>query len=408
MRRRTWTRGINGHACAALLALMGCSGSHGALMDGGDDGAIADAGVDAIVDASADAVVDAHPDTGSDAGSRLPPPYDDVARRLAEAVCDVIEPCDSGLRALTGGACVEWHRIYFEDEDIAFWLRSVTEGRAVFDPDAFEGCLAAVRDAGCSSGDLADLPECRRALRGLGVDGDSCWLPFDCRPDLGCVFDLSCPGHCTARPGDGEPCPDGHLCAPGLDCARDLVCRPQAVAGEDCGGSAGVWCRSGLACIGLTNDTSVPGTCVAVDDSRSAALGDACDLVVGPYCAGDGVCALQTWDAVDEVGTWLCEAPYALDGPCREAAPSGCPVESYCDTSVETGRLVGSCTRFPQLGDHCESSSDWFAPADCAVGLMCTIDGCVPMGRPGDACESFDDCPFSNCVDGVCQIGACY
>jgi len=240
-----------------------------ALMDGRDDGAIADAGVDAIVDAPVDAVVGAHPDTGSDAGSRLPPPYDEVARRLAEAECAAAVPCERGLHAVLGRSCAEAERIVLEDDDVVTWVRSVAEGRGVFDPAAFESCLAAMRDQGCTYRHFTETPECRRAFRGSASQGDSCWQTFDCTPALVCVRALACPGRCEVPPGDGQPCVDFFRCGPGLDCDSHAVCRPQAVLGESCGGATGRTCAPDLACVALPVYGAPPPTCVAVDTSRS-------------------------------------------------------------------------------------------------------------------------------------------
>lgn len=98
---------------------------------------------------------------------------------------------------------------------------SQAAGRTMIDQTAIDACVKKLQTDSCSGispsvvyRSLEDVPGCQAIAVGKVAEGASCDRNFEC------VSGLYCDGAtCRARPGAGQPCPDGQ-------CAAGLYCRP--------------------------------------------------------------------------------------------------------------------------------------------------------------------------------------
>ncbi|MCE9575428.1 MAG: hypothetical protein K8W52_19910 [Deltaproteobacteria bacterium] len=337
--------------------------------------------------------IDAHGDaalTLSDARVKdpcaAPIAVDDLGDCAARAVCAAASRCGLGDSSATrcealarrAGNSLEVVPLGVNSRALAATIR-VTEaaGRAIYDGDAAAACLAAFAAGSCKdvlrSRTVDPLADCA-LFRGKVADGDTCVVPYECRPGSACVYAL---GNFFA-----DSC--------GLD-----VCRPRAALGEAC---ATAPCATGDHCVamrtGATGDrctTGALGAACNFDGDCDAAL--RCNYQIGNRDDGAGTCvaASQVGGECSNdhqcAGELLCVGEMTALGQCRDVSTVGAACDDRC-----VGRLVcdadfagdlGHCIAAPGIGDACSSS--------CGEFLRCFID-CEPLGDVGFNCNNLFDC----------------
>lgn len=202
-----------------------------------------------------------------------------------------------------------------------------------------ETCDPTVQFCGSAGADPDTGPVCtRHRQRGQA-----------CATDDECSFGLVCLGTCgdPPKPPRGAPCTAiGTLCDVGVTCDTTGTCTAQRRAGEACDTPSA--CEKGLACVGLSVDSSgntTSGACRAWLD-----LGGACANAQISGCPASQRC---------ETGTCASGPTPPRAGhrsPCSAAQP--CHARLYCD-AVLCQYLVGQ-------GGDCTTTPD-----ACAPGLVC-------------------------------------
>ncbi|MBI3183893.1 MAG: hypothetical protein HYZ28_17285 [Myxococcales bacterium] len=306
---------------------------------------------------------------------------------------------------------------------------------------AAAGCPA-VNSPPCSSD--ADCPggRCRRSACGP-----------TCLEDTECGTEQLCSGgKCVPRPecaADGD-CAQGFVCKAGLcqctadsACARNQSCvngrceiRKRCQGDEDCAGT-GRRCEvtQGL-CI---PPCSLPTDCAPGTDPRLAAALYVCTegrclrrCISDPSCGPGLICESGTCAVAQCRTTADCPSgQYCTDpdfGRCREyqlcSRSSDCPknyecrafLPGQCPPGFDCTRTV--CQELPRClidtdcvnpanptqrrafceDGHCQPTTRCTSPTQCAQGMACIGDLCVP-----GACRGHPDCPPAQaCVDGAC------
>jgi hypothetical protein len=184
--------------------------------------------------------------SGADAATVPEPLARELARSLAQAVCEKIDSCCSAeerSRVIGVGedrAACEANFGVFYDRQYQLAEAATLESRATFDRAQMAACLDAYRDAGCSSPGAAVVRTCATVLVGRTANGGACANAFQCRSRSCATSAVTNAGECKARKPDGEPCMRAGECASGI-CARTFLsgmCSSRPPEGEACGGDA--------------------------------------------------------------------------------------------------------------------------------------------------------------------------
>ncbi len=253
------------------------------------------------------------------------------------------------------------------------------------------GLAASAPIGGVEAAAVVELDGCEQLWRaGSGTpwrNGESCERGFCYAFDSWCDGDTSV---CEARGGPGDSCSGEYgdeACEIDLTCNADGRCEPAATPtapalNEACGADEA--CAGGWVCIG--------GTCQA-RRGQGQGCGDHAECLLGYSCVG-GQCAAMA----------LCEPLAETGDHCY--LPDECVADHWCNScAFETpgpSCLHGRCDAFLHLGDPCVDGEPW--AGQCAPGLICIVDACVPADLPaGEACESGRQCRSGDCVTGICE-----
>jgi hypothetical protein len=332
----------------------------------------------------------------------------DLPDALAGALCDRLTRC-------AGDAAVE---LFLGEDDCKFLFSSVFHdslfvGMPDLPPETFsyhpelaQQCVDAMRNQACTT--FFDLPiECKNALDGLIGEGGQCTHPAQCSRGLYCNITGPCPGVCTKKPGEAEPCAAGKTCLEGLNCEKidqqDTCVKPITQQDATCGGGSLPHCEFDMYCLGATD--TVTGKCVLSSDLFTVKItGSACSVKSGPLCAAGFSCQVND---VAELGAGLngtCEKEVAKGAPCKLALPDECSAGQYCNIPDVTKGIDGTCTDLPGTGQPCANHA-YFAP-DCAKATHCdqpsSLGTCRSVVTLGNACVDNSGCYSSYCQTGVC------
>ena len=271
-------------------------------------------------------------------------------------------------------------------------------------------------DGTCDVGERCETyGEARRCVPSAGVAlGGECERSNDCVDGAGCRRGV-CTAYCALR--ECEPycetsalCADGSLCHPFSDeddglggetpfgfCATDHLSSCTLVTNEGCAdGERCVWAwttgGTGFAtCSTDTGSLPVGSACtndVALSAEDRDVLTSRCAEGLGcsrPY-RGESVCGVPCELGCDddsycpEVGDACVLAP-----PCADGA---CPAGRYCDSTYDDrlGRESQRCHLYALLGEDCHGRN-------CAAGLTCEWERCIPARVPPDAGVVLWDAP---------------
>ncbi len=228
---------------------------------------------------------------------------------------------------------------------------------------------------------------------------EGCLLNSDCEAPLVCVFrrcstqcvvDLDCTqeprDRCQAAESsysicipdcDRQPCPTGFICG------TDKRCRKECTTSADC----------------LNRQVCISNQCVSPLDvvDGGAPVIARCELDsqcnAGEVCRRNGTCGPQCLATIDCATGQAC-----VSGRCNA-------VDAGTVVSTDAGCLYNSNCGGTQVCRNGVCGIECREPRDCASGLVCTNDRCVPS-TPNDAgtCTFTSDCtsPLA-CLGGACR-----
>ena len=312
----------------------------------------------------------------------------DLITAVAEAQCAAQQECvgEARLEArLLGADCVEQLAAALSEGALGQVAGAVESGALEYDSEEMAGCLDSLADLRCAVNvtRLGDL--CADALRGAAAIGSPCTSHFECSGDAFCDYgseELSCPGVCQPRSGEGEACSaDDEVCAVGLLCVAGN-CSAPAETGEVCS-SQGPLCVLDHECVPKGDGEN---WCRPVGTVYSGVQDDSCSPDT-TLCMTDLVCDRDALTCVPASASGAACTPGSL--------PEPCPADEFCDPESDT------CTARLAVGQPCDPA----LAKQCAVGDYCIDDVCVTLGLSGDACETDGECLSNNCnlVRGACE-----
>lgn len=347
-------------------------------------------------DAGRDAGADGMPNDGGAPGEfdgwvGPPAAFDgqETAQRLAVAICTAQSRCGELLPRETVADCalIEATRILLPVDGRVPGLRAlgplVSAGRIHFDAFALEACLVETATQDCGR-----FPPrtCERFLVGQVPPGGACFLDAECTPGQYCDGVFASCGVCTARLPLGTPCARDASCVSAL-CRNHCLDVEYAAEGEACRDRVGDAVNSVVTvCVGR-DIGCVDQRCAVVRGSGPCEDGEFCAL--GGACIPAEGCWLPTWRSVGELCGPTDYCPGVCEGGvCRsEAAPGSscdyyaprCGPNLYCRD--EGGAVIvgseGTCVTRKGVGEPCVARR-----RECAIGLICTPEGCSPLERP--------------------------
>lgn len=311
-----------------------------------------------------------------------------VARGGADAVCDDMFSCATGLACL-GGRCAP-------PGDVGAACTIPTECLPSLVCVAGECAARAPSGAHCTDSSACEpglLCEGGVCASRTGTQCDDahpcgslerCAQPSSCRAPLGlggacrenadCEASLYCEDAthtCAARPTEGMACANGVICAPGLGCDMDGggTCRVLGGAGMPClfGEFGPFLCAEGFACAG--------GTCGALPTEGQACAGvDTCAAGLGcAFGPGGSICVVPRAEGEACENRQACRAELfcGSSGTCEPDAAIGAP----CDPSL--GDCGGACVLDDSGGFTCRAplaeGAGCLANEDCGAGLTCLV-----------------------------------
>ncbi|MCS6798408.1 MAG: hypothetical protein NZ898_07750 [Myxococcota bacterium] len=351
--------------------------------------------------------------TGSDGpstdGGACNVPIEEFPRRLAAVACQYFERCLGApvVEVFVGPQCTEHFLGLIRNDTFGLIDEAVAAGRIRYDASRACACLDAFSRFSCDSefGD-APPPECVAALEGTVAVGGACSIHEECQAGAFCRLTDSCPGTCTMRAAENQPCGDDMLCAFGLSCQGSVTggesrCRMAARAGEPCGDSDGRECGGFLECQRTSPEGS--GTCQPAT-TFTATEGMPCDIEDGVLCAEGLSCAfMRSTTGAPELRCVRREV--GSDGSCVVSVPDVCGSDRYCNVSGMS--FSGTCAPLPTAGQPCTPFGR------CAPGHACVFgEGggggpgsgtCRRLQDNGGACTASRECYSSRCEDGRCE-----
>jgi hypothetical protein len=264
----------------------------------------------------------------------------------------------------------------------------VSAGEVVLNFPRVAACLDEVASCDMPSigvGLVNDWPACRDVFRGTIVEGGSCLRSEQCAGNSFCDT-TKCPGTCTPRPKEGEPCTEDNQCAtaPGhvvcdRNTCRTIPIRAPAALGARCQGwepgvSELIPCATGLWCDTLSSGIA---TCRNPIPTGDACIGDSDQCVLGSACLDDVCTAIVYGSSINEWTNFCDEGAgfVAVNGQC---VPAGDGSE---------GAVCGD-----SLGYRERASLN-----GCRVGLYCHENVCKVPKKTGEPCVSGEMCEVGSC-----------
>jgi hypothetical protein len=326
--------------------------------------------------------------------------FEEFPAEVADVLCGIYDECYSG--AVFGNPivdCVNQQTLEFRDRTMPLWQGSIDAGNMTYHADLAGSCLASIRNSGCQMMSSGFPAVCEQAFEGNVEAGGPCSSWVDCAGDMYCSIDVECPGVCTERILEGQPCDWEDYCENGLYCQGGL-CAPPAGEGDVCGGEDDIFCAPPLYCFAGEDGN---GTCREFGAMMSLAEGEPCmSMEEGPYCQEGLSCVLVSLEPV----TATCMGPYPSGGACQPGFPDPCPDGEYCNGNFDTGE-GGSCVPLPGEGEPCAPNQTDIGPS-CAGSLECNdSETCVALRRLGESCEYDSECYSYRCEGGHCTAMDC-
>jgi hypothetical protein len=269
-----------------------------------------------------------------------PVPIDDLARLMADAICNNIGPCCREAGFAHEPAQCHARAVMELQSDID---ESRTQPNRAYDAAAARACVDARASAvkACTE-DRATEAACRSVFVGTLQAGQTCSHGSECAPDLYCE---------TASDGSGMHCAINPLSVHGkLGDSCSANCTPSENGG-----------------ICSTNGTGGPGGQVV---SGTAA----CFTNEGLYCGITRTCA-----TIPVIGE-----------PCAMSTVP-CTDDAYCDNGVCAARRTsGPCMQY---------DTSCAATAYCDPSRL----QCVLRKSTGEACTTTIECPNGTICEGTCR-----
>ena len=253
-------------------------------------------------------------------------------------------------------------------------------GRAEYDPEQAQACLAQLRElASKSCPSTADIEQiqrtvCAQVLEPKQTADEPCNEDFECVSDH-CVEDeaSACYGSCleVAEPvGLGEvcgtsSCKDGLLCEPTTDpeTGFDYRCIEPGTVEERGTCASSLACADGLICAGA-------GECLPLPSL--VAEGESCDTRT-TMCEPGLICAdFDPFSGADPSGE--CEPPRQQGEQCLRSYE--CRPGLFCSPGASSAEM-GTCEAYKKEGDVCPASTDDHAGGlheACQDELRCVMD----------------------------------
>jgi hypothetical protein len=407
---------------AALILAAGCEvgdGDFDASFGFGDSGP--DASKHPEDDAGADDAGQEHPNDKPDAAGQgettpdaavgdagsMPEPAKPgaLAKTLASGSCAALTSCLGPrllMDSLSGQDCVSYRTHLYEDRDLHWLDKSVSNGRVKFRPELLAKCEADLAALGCEV-QTRRLPQsCIDVADGDAAPDDACAIDQECKGGAFCDKGSleTCPGTCASLQTSGLPCRTTAQCVDGLIC-RDGACGEPLVEGDECTvpltaamGTGYRECPPGLVCLGSSNNLR----CQSIATVFAAKSGEQCQAT-GKLCELGLVCQSQSAGST----TGICAATSANGGTCRPAIPSQCPSGQYCKDSranVSARAPAGTdgiCSDLPNDGKSCETA------VGCQPGAACFDDDtCHSLKTVGQQCSENRECYGGSCLADTC------
>jgi hypothetical protein len=268
-----------------------------------------------------------------------------------------------------------------------------------YDATNAASCVRLYDQAGCAGPDtLSENPPCNDIFMGSVPLGGECTDDVECANHRICASNGTCPGHCTDRRADGQPCSADSNCSAGLGCGGG-VCVKRTAVGQSCVSGSSV-CEGFSECMLSAQGSHV---CRGWGDFYVQEAGATCDTSTMTLCRDGLACILES-DAGDAGGTTTsttgtCKAVLADGQACSTVSPSPCTDYSYC--AIATGDALGTCQPWPSEGQPCGFFSGF--QVLCGAGLTCLDKTCQPLLANGANCTSGDYCLSGSCSSGICS-----
>jgi hypothetical protein len=339
-------------------------------------------------------------DTEGDDATSSGVPLEDLPAKYADAACAAYTACMGDLLEVfrPGEDCARALAIKLEEELPAL-QEAIDAGRVTYDGSKVESCVNELSGFGCAELLNRAPDSCQAVTIGSLALGDDCTIDDECAgTDVFCDFDAACPGTCSKLGVQGDPCQRDSDCRSGLSCFNETgSCVAPGKEGDLCQ-QGEPDCAPGFICLGEDSEAKTPGSCVAIDEAFSGAVGDPCDLKTR-LCDIDASCEVKS--VLPSLATEC--APKVKSGEaCRVALPDQCPSDEYCD--VPLASLSGTCKTKPKAGEPCAGAGfdPARAPSICEPGARCDMGVCRALAHLGEQCSENDTCYSGRCLDGAC------
>jgi hypothetical protein len=240
-----------------------------------------------------------------------------------------------------------------------------------FNPARGQECLDALEVLDCSIYNSTFDPTCDILFEPFIELGEACNGEGQCIDGICDLEQDSCGGTCVTAAEVDEFCDSSDDCVGSAFCDFDAnLCRAKGAQGAICEDTNG--CRDLLWC------HSVTGTCEPLPN-----VGEVCDLDLGgDPCRGSLVCTDTGYpDKICSIGG-AADAACDFDHPCRPGF--------RCSDTTDT------CVDLNGEGEACDSAEN------CPAGFECVADECTALPAVDDDCT-----PVFDCIQGVCDEGAC-
>ncbi len=338
---------------------------------------------------------------GAAGGSSSGPDLSQLPELYAEGMCAALANCSSAAAGWLLGSndCPTLLAGQIENASLPGIQAAVAAGTAIYDPTAMTGCRDAIAAAGCSFTNNLSLPACEAALGGTVLEGGACALDEECKGDLYCKYDGSCPGTCSAREAADALCRKTSDCQSGFTCFISTGstgrCTTKPTLGDACGYDLPNDCapESGDAIVCWGANSTTRGKCTAVNAIASHPIGDACSVLSSPsqLCKSGASCQFAS-----VLLTGTCVAPSSVTDSCPFAFPDPCAKDQYC--TATDPKTPGQCNDLPTEGQPCLTGTiPIYSNKVCADQHTCIAGNCVKYRANGAACTS----------NAVCYSGRC-
>ena len=327
------------------------------------------------------------------------PDLTQIPELYAEGMCAAFTKCSPIAASLFLGAndCPTLIAAQIGNAALPGIQAAVAAGTAKYNASAATSCRDAVASAGCSFANNPYLSACEDTLSGTVDQGGACGIDEECKGDLYCKYDGTCPGACSPLEAEGALCRITKDCQSGLTCFVSTgttgQCTSKPTLGQECGYDLPGDCapQSGDAVICWGASSTARGKCVAVNAIASQAIGSTCSLLSGSLCVSGASCQIAS---VLLNGT--CVAAASAANSCPFAFPDPCGKDQYCTATGPSA--PGQCSLLPTAGQPCVTGViQTFSNRVCAADHVCAAGNCVKYRANGGACTANSVCYSGRC-----------